>query len=116
MSATSPDDAPEDDLRGRDALAAEAEDAYVDGDRTYTPGTARSAFRHRAFRTVYLGAFASNIGTWMQNVVLGALAYDLTKSGVFVGAMVGVAASGLDMTSGSSNRWVCVALPATPSC
>lgn len=63
------------------------EDAYLEGDREFTPGTARSAFRHRRFRTVYLGAFASNIGTWMQNVVLGALAYDITGSGVFVGVV-----------------------------
>ena len=47
----------------------EVEDAYLEGDRTFTPGTARSAFSHRQFRTVYLGAFTSNIGTWMQNVV-----------------------------------------------
>ncbi|NLD78128.1 MAG: MFS transporter [Acidimicrobiales bacterium] len=49
------------------------------------PGTARAALQHRTFRTVYLGAFASNIGTWMQNVVLGALAYTLTESALFVG-------------------------------
>ncbi|MCB1030399.1 MAG: MFS transporter [Acidimicrobiales bacterium] len=61
------------------------EDAYLEGDRTFEPGTARAAFRHRTFRTVYLGAFASSIGTWMQNVVLGAMAYNLTGSGVFVG-------------------------------
>ncbi len=48
-------------------------------------GTARAAFGHRDFRTIYLGAFASNIGTWMQNVVLGALAYSLTESALFVG-------------------------------
>src|SRR3954470_24757113 len=65
----------------------ECEDAYLEGDRTFEPGTARSAFSHRTFRTVYLGAFASNIGTWMQNVVLGAVAYSLTKSAVFVGIM-----------------------------
>ncbi len=64
------------------------EDAYTDGDRTFAPGTARAAFSHRTFRTVYLGAFASNIGTWMQNVVLGALAYTLTGSAVYVGAMM----------------------------
>lgn len=87
MSTTVPGDAPDRQLRERDALAADAEDAYVDGDRTYAPGTARSAFRHRSFRTIYLGAFASNIGTWMQNVVLGALAWNLTRSGVFVGVM-----------------------------
>lgn len=66
----------------------DCEDAYLEGDRTFEPGTARAAFSHRTFRTVYLGAFASNIGTWMQNVVLGALAYSLTKSGVFVGAII----------------------------
>ena len=68
-------------------LAGELEDAYRDGTRALAPGTARSAFSHPTFRTVYLGAFASNIGTWMQNVVLGALAYNLTKSAVFVGVM-----------------------------
>ncbi|HEU5151186.1 MAG TPA: MFS transporter [Iamia sp.] len=63
----------------------EVEDALLEGDRAFAPGTARSAWSHPRFRTIYLGAFASNIGTWMQNVVLGALAYDLTRSGVFVG-------------------------------
>jgi MFS family permease len=66
----------------------DVEDAFLEGDRTFEPGTARAAFSHRTFRTVYLGAFASNIGTWMQNVVLGALAYDLTRSGVFVGIII----------------------------
>lgn len=37
---------------------------------TPRPGTPRAAFAHRAFRWVFLGAFASNIGTWMQNVAL----------------------------------------------
>ena len=68
-------------------LVDEIEDAYLEGTRPMIPGTARSAFSHATFRTVYLGAFASNIGTWMQNVVLGALAYNLTKSAVFVGIM-----------------------------
>lgn len=40
-------------------------------------GTPRSAFAHRAFRWVFLGAFASNIGTWMQNVALGSYALAL---------------------------------------
>ncbi|MEO6628151.1 MAG: MFS transporter [Aquihabitans sp.] len=68
--------------------AEQVEDAYVEGTRTLVPGTARSAISHRTFRIVYFGAFASNIGTWMQNVVLGALAYSLTKSAVFVGIMM----------------------------
>ncbi|HEY1828436.1 MAG TPA: hypothetical protein VGF87_10465, partial [Acidimicrobiales bacterium] len=66
----------------------EIEDSVLDGDRTIVPGTARAALRHRTFRIVYLGAFASNIGTWMQNVVLGAYAYDLTHSSTFVGVMI----------------------------
>ncbi|MBI2708492.1 MAG: MFS transporter [Actinobacteria bacterium] len=63
----------------------DVEDAYLEGDRVLVPGTARAALAHRPFRTVYAGAFTSNIGTWMQNVVLGALAYRLTRSAVFVG-------------------------------
>ncbi len=66
----------------------EIEDAVVEGDRPLATGTAMSALRHRTFRVVFLGAFASNIGTWMQNVVLGAYAYDLTRSSTFVGVMI----------------------------
>jgi predicted MFS family arabinose efflux permease len=66
----------------------DAEDALVDADRTFTPGSARSALRHRTFRRVFYGSFLSNVGTWMQNVVLGALAYDLTGSATFVGVIL----------------------------
>src|SRR6201997_5021310 len=68
----------------------EIEDAVVDGDSVVPAGrgTARAALRHRTFRIVFLGAFASNIGTWMQNVVLGAYAYDLTHSATFVGIII----------------------------
>jgi MFS family permease len=68
----------------------EIEDAVVDGDSPVPArsGTARAAMRHRTFRIVFLGAFASNIGTWMQNVVLGAYAYDLTHSATFVGVII----------------------------
>ncbi len=54
----------------------------------YTGGSARRALRHPLFRRVFLGAFLSQIGNWMQMVVLGALAYDLTNSSSFVGLMV----------------------------
>jgi MFS family permease len=64
------------------------EDAVVDGDTPIGTGTARSALRHRTFRIVFFGAFASNIGTWMQNVVLGAYAYAITHSSTFVGVIV----------------------------
>jgi MFS family permease len=36
---------------------------------------------------VWLGTFASNIGTWMQNIALGVLAYQLTHSAAYVAAI-----------------------------
>jgi predicted MFS family arabinose efflux permease len=69
----------------RDAELEEVEDALVDGGVAYQRGTAQAALRHRDFRIVYGGTFASNVGTWMQNVILGAYAWDLTHSGTFVG-------------------------------
>ena len=63
------------------------EDALLDGDVALRRGTAQAAFRHRNFRIAYIGVFASNIGTWMQNVLLGAFGYELTGSAVFVGIL-----------------------------
>ena len=60
------------------------EDALLEGDRVLETSAARAALHNRDFRVVWVGAFASNIGTWMQNVTLGALAYQLTKSPTFV--------------------------------
>jgi MFS family permease len=75
-------------LRPRDEPELEEiEDAVVDGDVAYERGTAQSAFRNRNFRIVYLCTFGSNIGTWMQNVVLGAYALKLTGSAGFVGVI-----------------------------
>lgn len=68
--------------------AEDAEDAFVDGDRTFVPGTARAALSYPAFRTVYFGSMASNIGTWMQQAILGAYALVLTGSSTFVSIMV----------------------------
>ncbi len=68
----------------------EGEEALLGGDeifRSVRPGTAHAALRHREFRVMWLGSFASNIGTWMQTVVLGAYAYDLTGSATFVGLL-----------------------------
>ena len=70
-----------------DVSRAEAEDAEVSGDVAYRPGSARAALSHRAYRSVWLGSFASNIGTWMQNVALGAFAYELTHSARYVAAL-----------------------------
>lgn len=43
-------------------------------------GTVVSALRNRDFRTLWAGSFASNIGTWMQNVAIGPYALALSKS------------------------------------
>jgi MFS family permease len=78
-----------DDQTPTDLCLEDPEDALLEGDRTFTPGTAASALRYRTFRLIYFGAFASNIGTWMQNVVLGALAYELSDhSAAFVGLIM----------------------------
>jgi predicted MFS family arabinose efflux permease len=77
--------------RGRskapEARLDQADDAQVDGDLPYTPGTARGALSHPAFRSVWLGTFASNVGTWMQNIALGVFAYQLTHSATYVAAI-----------------------------
>jgi MFS family permease len=70
---------------GDDADVERVEDALVDGDVAYQRGTAQAALRHRDFRIVYLGTSSSNVGTWMQNVVLGAYAWELTESPGYVG-------------------------------
>lgn len=48
-------------------------------------GTAAAALRHRDFRIMWLGSFASNIGTWMQTLVLPVYIADRTDSGAWVG-------------------------------
>ena len=75
---------------GPEFVLEEAEDAFLDGDRTAQVGTIRTALRHRDFRTLFLGMFASNIGSWMQNVIVAAMAYTITKSAWFV-SLVGFA-------------------------
>ena len=57
----------------------------VTSPRQPTPGSPRAALTHRAFRWVYLGTFASNIGTWMQNIALISFADHLTHDAAFVG-------------------------------
>ena len=53
----------------------------------------REALAHRTFRLVWIGVFASSVGTWMQNVALGAFAYRLTGRSSF-GAILGLAQNG----------------------
>jgi predicted MFS family arabinose efflux permease len=66
----------------------DAEDALIDGNRVFGAGTARAALAYSSFRTVYFGSLASNIGTWMQQAILGAYALVLTGSSTFVSIMV----------------------------
>ncbi len=66
----------------------DSEDALLDADRTFVPGTAADVLRNRVFRVVFFGAFASNIGTWMQNAVLMGYAFTLTHSATYVGLIV----------------------------
>jgi MFS family permease len=77
-----------------------AEEALTEGDVALAPhelsprrGTARAALRSPEFRRVWYATFASNVGTWMQNVALGAFAYRLSHSATFV-ALVGFAQLG----------------------
>jgi MFS family permease len=62
----------------------DTEDAFLEGDRPFAAGTARAALSYPIFRRVFTGAFLSNVGSWMQNVVLGAYGYSLTHSATFV--------------------------------
>ena len=72
--------------RAHDPDADDATEAIVDGDRALRRGTAGAALRHRDFRLVWGGTFLSNIGTWMQNVLLGAFALKIGDAG-YVGLL-----------------------------
>ena len=54
----------------------------------YRPGSARAALSYRGFRLIWLGLFASNIGTWMQNFTLPAYIEHRTESATLVGLLV----------------------------
>jgi predicted MFS family arabinose efflux permease len=69
--------------------AGDIEDAMLDGDRPFVPGTAISALRHRTFRIVFIGAFLSNVGSWMQNAILIGYGYTLTHKASYVSLLVG---------------------------
>jgi len=51
-------------------------------------GTVRAALRIHAFRLMFAGSFMSNIGTWMQNVVLPAYIYNRTGRASLVGLFI----------------------------
>src|SRR5947208_1422902 len=74
-------------IRRAEVEYEQAEEAFIEGDLPFVPGTARAALSHPAFRVVWSGLFASSIGTWMQNFTLAAFAWKLTHSTAYVGLL-----------------------------
>ena len=56
--------------------------------RQHRSGSARAAFQSRDFRRIWFGSFASNIGTWIQNVVLPVYIYARTGRASFVAVVI----------------------------
>ncbi|MFA5775500.1 MAG: MFS transporter, partial [Ilumatobacteraceae bacterium] len=54
----------------------------------HRPGSARAALAARDFRYMWYGSFLSNIGTWMQNVVLPAYIYHRTGRASLVALLI----------------------------
>lgn len=54
----------------------------------FRPGSARAALAYPAFRRMWIASFASNVGTWMQNVVLPAYVFERTGSASILGLLV----------------------------
>lgn len=54
----------------------------------HRPGSARAALAYPRFRRMWVASFSSNIGTWMQNVVLPLYVLDRTGKASVVGLMV----------------------------
>ncbi|MGA0044402.1 MAG: MFS transporter [Ilumatobacteraceae bacterium] len=52
------------------------------------PGSARSALSHEQFRRIFVASFGSNIGTWIQNVVLPIYIYNRTGKASMVALMI----------------------------
>ena len=47
--------------------------------------------RHRAYARLWVAAFVSNIGTWMESIALGIYVVQLTHQAVWAGAVAGAA-------------------------
>jgi MFS family permease len=61
-------------------------------DKIRSPGSAGAAWAYPDFRRIWRGSFASNVGTWMQNVLLGPFCYKLADrtGGVSPATFVGL--------------------------
>lgn len=57
------------------------------GERKPT-GTARDALAQPDFRRIYIASFISNAGRWMQQTSLGVLAWEISESPAYLGAMI----------------------------
>ena len=73
--------------RSEEVEFEQAEEAFLEGDVPYVPGSARAALSHRNFTIVWAGLTASNVGTWMQNFTLAAYGWELTHSAGYVGLL-----------------------------
>lgn len=52
------------------------------------PGSARSALSHHQFRRIFVASFGSNIGSWIQNVVLPIYIYNRTGKASVVALLI----------------------------
>ncbi len=52
------------------------------------PGSARSALSHEQFRRIFIASFGSNIGSWIQNVVLPIYIYNRTGKASVVALLI----------------------------
>jgi MFS family permease len=61
-----------------------------DPDQSEVPriGSARDALAQRDFRVLFIASFLSNAGRWMQQVVLGIFAWELTHSSTYLGQVI----------------------------
>jgi MFS family permease len=78
-------------LDPRVKMQIDSPDLEPTGDNARTaprPGSARAALAYPDFRRMWMGSFASNVGTWMQNVVLPAYVYERTGRASIVGLLV----------------------------
>jgi MFS family permease len=57
----------------------------------HRPRTAFAPFRHRAYARLWVGAFVSNIGTWMEAVALGIYVTKLTHQAAWTGTVAAAA-------------------------
>src|SRR3954470_1625405 len=58
-------------------------EAFVSENSNLTNGL--SALRHREFRLLWFGTFASNVGSWAQKVATAWLIYHITNSAAWLG-------------------------------